>query len=356
MRIPNITSLRFFLSIIVIIFHTPGFCRNRSFPYFDDWPILQKGKEAVFVFFVLSGFLIIKKLYIEKIHTNKIDFRKFFINRSFRILPLYYLILIFGLIYYRLILPFFKIPFDNDYNLIEGIVLSFTMFANIFSTYEPGAIIEILWSIAIEEQFYLIIAPILFFIPTRKIKISLFIISVVLFVLYIIDFGFFIKYQMLFFFFSIGGIFSVYSDNLKLKYFVWKIRHFLHLIILLYFFTNLFVDLFNNYIFYLLFSAILFSIYIYLLSLKKIPFLDSKTFNYLGDISYGIYMYHAIVIQLVGLFFIKTKITSLGMPSFIIFNLLVISITILIAGISKKYYENYFLKLRSKFSGVISLN
>ena len=74
--------------------------------------------------------------------------------------------------------------------------------------------------------------------------------------------------------------------------------------------------------------------------------------DYLGKISYGIYMYHTIVIQIVGLIYLKviSKFGFHNVLDIIIINLLVITLTIVIAHFSYRYYESYFLNLKRKYS------
>lgn len=165
--LPNLTGLRFFLAFLVVIFHVPQFCQNRGFPYFNSLAIFNKGDEAVYMFFSLSGFLIIRQLYVEKLNTNSVNIKIFFLKRILRIFPLYYLVLTFGFIYYRFILPYFGFDYENNYDLVYGIFLSYTFFPNVLIHYSPGGIIEALWSIGIEEQFYLLIAPLIFIIPFK---------------------------------------------------------------------------------------------------------------------------------------------------------------------------------------------
>jgi peptidoglycan/LPS O-acetylase OafA/YrhL len=52
--------------------------------------IKSLGKNGVYLFFVLSGFLITYLLLTEKSVFNKIDIKKFYIRRMLRIWPLYY--------------------------------------------------------------------------------------------------------------------------------------------------------------------------------------------------------------------------------------------------------------------------
>ena len=90
-RIPNLTSLRFLLALLVVIFHIPLFFSNRELPFYNDLPIFNKGTEAVYMFFSLSGFLIIKQLFEEKKLTGTINLKSFYMRRVLRIFPLYYL-------------------------------------------------------------------------------------------------------------------------------------------------------------------------------------------------------------------------------------------------------------------------
>lgn len=198
--IPNLTALRFFLAVLVMIFHIPQFCEKRGLPFFNSLPIFNKGTESVYMFFSLSGFLIIRQLYLEKKEKDSISLYSFFARRMLRIFPLYYLVLLMGFLYYQIVLPYLGYNFENNYSLTKGILLTCTFFANIFSTYSPGGMIEMLWSISIEEQFYLLIAPLLFFVPAKKMIAFLFFFTTLYFCLYFSDYILFLnKYRMLFF-------------------------------------------------------------------------------------------------------------------------------------------------------------
>ncbi|MBQ0147778.1 MAG: acyltransferase, partial [Flavobacteriaceae bacterium] len=83
----------------------------------------------------------------------------------------------------------------------------------------------------------------------------------------------------------------------------------------------------------------------YYLSQKPIPVLNPKVLEYLGSISYGIYMYHAIVFQIVGFIFLKIKIQDNYLQIILFYSTVVIT-TIGISAMSYKYFESYFLKLK----------
>lgn len=349
-RIPNITSIRFILAMLVVIFHIAEFSKNRGFPYFNDLAIFHKGTEAVYMFFSLSGFLIIKQLYEEKRLTHSVNLKSFYLRRVLRIFPLYYLILTFGFIYYHFILPFFGFEFENNYNFLSGLLLSITFFPNIFSTYSPGGILEILWSIGIEEQFYLFIAPLFLLLPLKRIVLFLSLFTPLYFIIYFSEQVSFLRtYNMLFFYFSFSGLCAILFNHSLTKTLINKLRYPLLLLLLLYFSTPLFKDNFNHF-FYSLFSFILFGFSITALAIKPIKILQNKAINYLGKISYGIYMYHAIVMQLIGFTYLKliSKFNFKDATDILIINFTIIPLTIILSHFSFKYYESYFLKLKQK--------
>lgn len=357
-RIPNITGLRFFLAVLVMIFHVSEFCSKHTIPFYNSLPIFNKGYEAVCVFFSLSGFLIIRQLYIEKSVTNTISLKNFYKRRALRIFPLYFLILFFGLTYYNYLLP--KLGYvggyNTNYDLIEGILLSVFFMPNVFSSlYGPGGIIEILWSIGVEEQFYLFIAPMLLWLPLKKTLLFLLLCTIVFFFLYFgIEESILSKYNMLFFYFTSSGIVSLILLK-KSPFFENKIVAF---VVLLSFVSYFFTDVFSNSLSsmnYNLISMLLFSMAIGVLSCKTYGFLNNQFITYLGKISYGIYVYHAIVIQLIGLIYLKF-FANLGVNYYVtvvLYNIVVLIVTVFISHVSYQYFEKFFMNLyhSKSFSG-----
>ena len=347
-RIPNITGLRFFLAVFVLVFHISEFCSKHDIPFYNSLPVFHKGYEAVCVFFSLSGFLIIRQLFLEKETTNTISLKNFYFRRALRIFPLYFLILIFGLSYYNYILPKFGFTggFNTNYNLYEGLLLSIFFMPNVFAVlYNPGGIIDILWSIGVEEQFYLFIAPVLMFLPVRKIISFLLVSTFIFFVLYFnIKGNILHKYTMLFFYFTSSGIISILLLK-KPQLLINKLVIYISLIsFTFYFTTNYFVNLFSSSN-YNLFSMLLFCIVIGVLSNKPYFILKHRVITYLGKISYGIYVYHAIVIQLIGLIYIKL-FSNLGLNNYliiVIYNASVLITTICISHFSYQYFEKFFI-------------
>ncbi len=350
-NLPNITSLRFFLALLVVIYHIPQFCANRGWPSFSNLPIFSRGIEAVYVFFSLSGFLIIRNLFSEKLETGTISIKTFYKRRIFRIFPLYYAVLIFGLLYYNVILPHFGFETQpRQYSVLQGIVLGGTFFSNVLASYKPGGILEILWSIAIEEQFYLLIAPLFLLIPVKRITIFLFLVTVIYFIAFHSDFFEVLRNcKMYFYFFSMSGLAAVIltlNQNLKIPKFL---QFSVYLVFILYFTTDIFVDNLAD-IGYQFLSMILFPLLILCLVQSPYKMLENKKLKYLGNISYGIYMLHAIVMQMTGFFFLSGGISKLNLSPvlFILsFNLITLLLTIIFAHLSYRYFESFFLRFNT---------
>ena len=347
--LPNITSLRFFLALLVILYHIPQFSANRGFASFADFPLFQKGAEAVYVFFSLSGFLIIRNLFIEKEKTGKISITDFYQRRVLRIFPLYYAVFIFGIVYYNWLLPALgMLPNEAGVSLWKQILLGATFFANVLAKYQPGGIIEILWSIAIEEQFYLFVAPLLFLLPLKRIVLFLVGFTAIYFYIYNWNiWNFATENKLYFYYFSMSGFVAI------LHYRYPKIRGGTVLLLisailfLSYFFTNFWVEHLSVAA-YQFFGMSVSSLFIFSFINRPISFFENPALKYLGKISYGIYMVHTIVMQLIGLFFLKIHHYFSDLLFIILFNILVILGTVLMAHFSYKYFESYFLKQKKR--------
>jgi peptidoglycan/LPS O-acetylase OafA/YrhL len=128
-RIPNLDPLRFVLASLVVFYHVPAVSATVGVAHWDALPVLHRGTPAVFVFFVLSGFLITYLLLREKTRTGTVSIRKFYVRRLLRIWPVYYLVLFFGLAYYNVLLPLMGVDFTVAYDLWEALALNVYFFS-----------------------------------------------------------------------------------------------------------------------------------------------------------------------------------------------------------------------------------
>lgn len=157
---PGLNALRFFAAALVVIMHTHNNMGQSGLPQLPGFPLLFKGLTAVSFFFVLSGFLITYLLLQEKQDSSSISIRNFYLRRVFRIWPLYFIIVAAGMLFYWKLVPAMHLHFENDYPHGIAILLYTFFLANLMSSlYHVGGMLHIAWSISVEEQFYLFWAP-----------------------------------------------------------------------------------------------------------------------------------------------------------------------------------------------------
>ena len=349
--LPNLNPLRFLLAFLVILFHVPQFFSNRGLPYFNDLPVFNKGTEAVYVFFALSGFLIVRLLYNEKIESENINVQHFYMRRILRIFPLYIVVLSLGLFYYNVFLDYVGFDIDQTYNIIEVLVLYTFFLPNVGAIlHEPGGALEILWSIGIEEQFYIMVAPAIFLLHKNYILPFFVMFTCVYFFLFSSEyFSFLAKFNFLYFYLSAGGVVSLLDIKYQLGDKLKKYHKVIAIVLFVLYFNVDFQHLSRTTTH--LMGLILFPITILSLSVSPLFTIKSKFMNHLGKISYGIYMYHAFAIQMVGFLILKLNSIQILPSSVLIFLsfFLVTTITILIAHISYVFFEKKLISLKKRY-------
>lgn len=351
-RIKNIDPLRGFLALVVLLYHLPLVSKTVGLPYFGDAPIFHRGYHAVAVFFCLSGYLIIGLLFDEKRKNGTINVRDFYIRRILRIYPVYYLVLIFGFLFYHVLLPIFKVPFEVNYDLGKGLLLCIGFLPNVFTKlYDPGSILSVLWSIGVEEQFYLLIAPALFILPLHRFVKYLLAFSAIYFILFHLSFfSVLMKFGFLYFFMSVGGLMAVLERQGHQVYFgSFALRLLVYAIFLLHFTTDWFQ--FQDAMVQNLFEVLLFNLTLVNLANDQRWTIKAKFANYLGKVSYGIYMYHMIVINLVLYLFLQIQRNMVleKWSTVVLINGISMALTFWVAHLSYTYLELYFLRLKKRF-------
>ena len=131
------------LAIIGVLFHH---ARDKPFG-------LLHGFRGVWVFFVLSGFLITTLALREEARAGRLDIRAFMIRRVFRILPLYYLMLAVYLVWV------FVLQMDPDgASRFAHYLPNFLFYAPEFPIFRHHFDVPFgqTWSLGIEEKFYLV--------------------------------------------------------------------------------------------------------------------------------------------------------------------------------------------------------
>lgn len=130
--------------------------------------ITHFGWLGVQLFFVLSGFLITGILWKEKFSENPLSFKfkKFWVRRSLRIFPLYfgYLLVLTG--------TYLLFHFPSYYKTYALNLFTYTFnYTRTLPQWHANPLFTHLWSLSIEEQFYLFFPWIIFLLPKKVIKI-----------------------------------------------------------------------------------------------------------------------------------------------------------------------------------------
>jgi peptidoglycan/LPS O-acetylase OafA/YrhL len=152
---PELDGLRFYAFLGVFVCHTlpyePAFYRGLHMPLPWLWGAISKsGAAGVDLFFALSAFLITSILLRERQQTGGISLRRFYLRRILRIWPLYFFLIALGVVLSHTMahqsLPWYYVA---GYLLFVG-----NWVHAVFG--QPASICSPLWTVSIEEQFYLI--------------------------------------------------------------------------------------------------------------------------------------------------------------------------------------------------------
>jgi peptidoglycan/LPS O-acetylase OafA/YrhL len=173
-RVPELDGLRGFAIALVIVCHYVGNAGHAPLGFWTDRVLsaLSVGWSGVDLFFVLSGFLI-GGILIE-VRGSPHYFRAFYMRRVFRILPIYYLWILLYAAVVLAMLAFFpgrsivsasdllRVPYQLLF--LQNIFIGMASF--------PWTWFVVTWSLAVEEQFYLV-APVLIRFASRRVLVRI---------------------------------------------------------------------------------------------------------------------------------------------------------------------------------------
>ena len=365
---PNLNGLRAIGASIVMIGHVDfikiiwGVSNVQWFPVF--------GKIGVALFFSLSGFLITALLFNELDATKTIRLKDFYIRRILRIWPLYYWVVLLGLLVLNRI-PALKIPGLSDemyqHMTLAGVVNVLLIVPNFTHFYIPYS--DQRWSIIVEEQFYLIQPAVVRIFRRRKTL-------VVVFCLLAFSSETFAGMVRIFHLerhissgvlgavmeqlkylgcIAVGCLASTlfYKRESRLREIIFSVP--LQWLVLI---TIVGLSLLS---FYVLRNeeGVDFRIYCVLFSIvvvngalnpKNIYRLETPVLDFLGKISYGIYMYHMMCIGIA--FAIVRALTGNAVVQNILLYVLSIGLTVLVSWLSFEYFESFFLRLKPRLQAL----
>jgi peptidoglycan/LPS O-acetylase OafA/YrhL len=182
---PELDGLRFYAFLGVFICHTlpqgREFYRDLHLPMPWIWAaVVRSGAAGVDLFFVLSAFLITSLLLKERQKTGEVSLRLFYIRRILRIWPLYFLVVGLGVVLART--PDHGHFWYYDPRLPWQYIAGYLLFAANWVYAVLGTTHSIcapLWTVSIEEQFYIVWPAIMKMLKRR----GMFIAGIVVFLL-----------------------------------------------------------------------------------------------------------------------------------------------------------------------------
>jgi peptidoglycan/LPS O-acetylase OafA/YrhL len=346
--LPGLNGIRAIAALLVVLSHINlrigelGFVKGEG---------VNMAGYGVTMFFVLSGYLITTLLLKEHDKTGAISLRKFYLRRILRIWPIYYLALFVAVTW---------LTIDGQHFSERGLFFYVFLMANVPFVF-GGVIHPVvqLWSVGVEEQFYLF-WPWLFRWKNKLPYIMAGIIVlffVARLILRIVENGNWYTFvgATQFHCMAVGGLGAWVVQNKK-KF----IKKIYHPILQLLCWSILLVSVYRPFHIFSIIDgelyAILFLIIIINVSTnpKTIVKLEHPVINWVGRISYGIYVYHMFAI-IISFSLIKPLLPL--HPGFeIAVYLLIICLTLIMSHISFHYFESRFLSKKQNFAVIPSTN
>ncbi|MCL6524164.1 MAG: acyltransferase [Thermoflavifilum sp.] len=353
-HIPALDGLRGMAILLVLLYH--------CFPFL----ITRLGWVGVDLFFVLSGFLITGILLDTKY--SKGYYKNFIVRRVLRIFPLYYLVLCILFIFIPLVglekIRGQNFIFYSHHQQWFWLYMQNWLFS-IKGFPENHSLVHF-WSLAVEEQFYIFWPIIIYILPRRfflLVTTSLIIFSI----LFRLKLGQFWSLNYTYPYLStlsrmdallVGGIIA-YLIRYQ-KSILEKTIPFIMVLAVCGSIMGIFIiksaSFLRLYPIYTLFDISFACMLVYSLTIKKnlctIVF-QSSALQFLGKYSYGIYVYHYILYEMVAMHFFKVNTTN-GIPEInyiqiLILGICIVLISIGISWISYRFWEKPFLGMKKYF-------
>jgi len=317
------------------------------------------GVYAVSLFFVLSGFLITYLLLKEKENTQHIDLKNFYRKRILKIWPLYFLIGTIGFF----LLPKLDVYFHGAYSqgLGEHLWVSVLLYFLFLPIAVSSDTIGITWSVRVEEIFYLF-WPILLRSFKNYVRLFIWVIALVIIGRNLSEYlarathnhwledAALLARAYRVSCMAIGGIgaYLVVKEKSKILSFIFRkdVQLIIYGLIAALFCFRIYIPFVQFEISSALFACMVLNL---AANPDSIVRLDYKWMNYLGKVSYGIYMYNAIM----RIFCLKaiehifnSKVSGWQMN--LLLYISTIATTLVISIISFEFFEKRFLNMKKK--------
>jgi peptidoglycan/LPS O-acetylase OafA/YrhL len=347
---PELDALRFFAFACVFCDHLTS-----RRPWLQH--IADTGEFGMCVFFMLSAYLIVTILLREREATGTVSWKNFAIRRILRIWPLYFAVLF---------LVFVLGQYWHAAHFNRGALIAFSiMLGNLYILHRGWVVgaITPLWSISVEEQFYLAV-PLLARFTSRK-GMTVICLGTIVFAYFVLLWlgrqgatpvgGVWVNSFVQFQFFAVGGLVALWHPQAKISILarcplalgglgLWHIST-LHFHLRSGSPSNP-KQLVCGYFLVLIGTTMIF------LSILGIEGRIPQPLVYLGKISYGLYVFHEVMIylildssQLLPPMYYFQEHRAIAIP-------LVFCLTVATAATSYHFFERPILKFKERFETI----
>jgi peptidoglycan/LPS O-acetylase OafA/YrhL len=362
----GLDGLRGIAALFVVLDHILLSQESQALPH-PNWGVWSyRGGQAVLLFFTLSGFLITYLLLVERARTGTVDVGAFYLRRVCRIWPLYFAVVAFGLVFYTVLVPRLGFSRPVPYEIPAAIALYALFLPNLMSTlYSVGGILNPLWSIGIEEQFYLVWAPVARRWAGRLRAICWTVLVVFLAIALAWCFKVFPEgpvakfFELLkFHFIAAGALAGIAFHDRRQRLLARPWFRSTPVALAL---TAVLVDFYTLHLLNLPpWASEVEQLVLYpwlLVAVASSPrasrWLELRPFRFLGRVSYGVYLLHMPAVYAVTLLFARTTWWQGRLAAYVVgYYTLALALVLALAAVSYRWFESPFLRLKTRYAAV----
>jgi peptidoglycan/LPS O-acetylase OafA/YrhL len=370
----NLDALRFLAACSVFIFHL-GRELGAFFSALDVFSefiwltkITDKGALGVNFFFVLSGFLITYLMIWEYKIKGTFSYKKFLVRRTLRIWPLYFLVVFIGFVLFPLLIK----DYETNHKVVNYLIFCANFDEIWFGASDSVNFLTSPWSIAVEEQFY-VVWGLVGTIFLRMARANLGSLKSVIYLFLIVSFAFrwqhaedsrTLYYSTLAVMpdLLVGCLLAIFwHENPEFFNRMRSVKTWKSIIIYILGFSLILLKnaifsgalvVIERYILAFFFAYVIADQVVHRRSLP-VASLHNKALK-LGKISYGIYMFHLIIMYLFNVYWFKAVNFSGDRIGLVLLSALFYSVctwvaVVMVSKFSFSYFESPFLRIKTRF-------
>ena len=353
----HFNAMRFAAAFLVLVHHAEQIRAKEGLANFKHWPVANFGHGAVLFFFVLSGFLITYLLLRERAESGTVRVGRFYQRRMVRIWPLYFLLVVLGLWVVPAAIHWVGYPYAMPYTAAEALPWFVFFMPFMVNILYGHSLLEPLWSIGVEELFYLGWGPVVKWLRRGIVWVLVGVVAAKYAFLGLVGAGWIdvspltlqIVQLLAFEAMAIGGLAAWWvlrtPRPIGERWWAapavqWAVLAFIAACVAV---PGVLART-PQVLLLLAFAYVLVAVSVGERSVAGSK--ENRWLDRLGQISYGVYMYHMLVVFGVVLLLKPTLVAWPAAASTALFYALVVGGTLGVAWCSKRWFENLFLRLK----------